>query len=118
MAAEVFDILKGGLCNVMQGLFREKSLMRSNDHIIKRKQTGQYIIVDNFIRLVFIEVFALLLVHVQTGRRDLLFLKAFDQVVGVDQLAPACIDDHYAFLHLVDGVFVDHIFCLVGQRTM
>lgn len=61
--------------------------MRSNDHIIKRKQTGQYIIVDNFIRLVFIEVFALLLVHVQTGRRDLLFLQAFDQVVGVDQLA-------------------------------
>ena len=86
MAAEVFDILKGGLCNVMQGLFREKSLMRSNDHIIKRKQTGQYIIVDNFIRLVFIEVFALLLVPVQTGRRDLLFLQAFDQVVGVDQL--------------------------------
>ena len=27
MAAEVFDILKGGLCNVMQGLFREKSLI-------------------------------------------------------------------------------------------
>lgn len=67
--AEIVDILKGRLCNVMQSLLREKSLMRSNYHIIKRKQTGQYIIVDNFIGLVFIEVFALLLVHIQTGRR-------------------------------------------------
>lgn len=88
--AEIVDILKGRLCNVMQSLLREKSLMRSNYHIIKRKQTGQYIIVDNFIGLVFIEVFALLLIHIQTGRRDLLFLQTFDQVVGIDQLAPAC----------------------------
>ena len=44
--------------------------MRSDDNIVEREQAGKHIIVDDTVGLVFIEVFALFFVDVQSCRSD------------------------------------------------
>lgn len=47
--------------------------MRSDDYIVEREQTGEYIIVDDAVGLIFIKVFAFFLVYVQSCGTYFLF---------------------------------------------
>ena len=58
--------------------------MRSDDNIVEREQAGKHIIVDDTVGLVFIEVFALFFVDVQSCRSDFLVFQTFNQCIGVN----------------------------------
>ncbi len=55
--------------------------MRGDDYIVEREQTGEYIIVDDAVGLIFIKVFAFFFVDVQSCRSDFLVFQAFNQWV-------------------------------------
>ena len=92
--------------------------MGGYDYIIERQQACQYIVVDDTVRFVFIEVLALLFIHIQSGRTDLFIFQSLDQCIGVDQLSTAGVDDHHAVFHLTDGVVVDQILGLLREGAV
>ena len=92
---EVPDVLQGGGGDVAQRLLREVGLVGGDDDVVERQQTGQRVVVDDLVRAVFVEVLALFLVDVQSGRAYLLVLQPFDEGVGVDQLSAAGVDDQW-----------------------
>ena len=96
---EVPDVLQGGGGDVAQRLLREVGLVGGDDDVVERQQARQRVVVDNLVRAVFVEVLALLLVDVQSGRPDLFVFQSFDEGVGVDELSAAGVDDHHAVLH-------------------
>ncbi len=115
---EVPDVLQGGGGDVAQRLLREVGLVGGDDDVVERQQARQRVVVDNLVRAVFVEVLALLLVDIQSGRSDLFVFQSFDEGVGVDELSAAGVDDHHAVLHLADGVVVDEVLRLLRQGAV
>ena len=68
---EIPYILQSRCCDVGQCFTGKESLMGGYDYIIERQQACQYIVVDDTVRFVFIEVLALLFIYIQSGRTDL-----------------------------------------------
>ena len=115
---EIPYILQSRCCDVGQRFTGKESLMGGYEYIIERQQACQYIVVDDTVRFVFIEVLALLLIYIHYGRTDLFIFQYLDQCIGVDQLSTAGVDDHYAVFHLTDGVVVDQILGLLREGAV
>lgn len=92
--------------------------MRGDDYIVEREQTGEYIIVDDAVGLIFIKVFAFFLVYVESCGTYFLVLQSFNQRIGMNQLPATGIDNHYSVFHFADGVVVYQVFGLFSERTV
>ena len=102
----------------MERLFGEEGLVRSEHHIGYHEQTSEHVVVDHLVASVFVEVVFLFFVHVETGRTDALGAQALDEVLGVDELTAAGVDNHHAGLHLGDAFGVDDVLRLGCKRAV
>lgn len=118
MVYKVFDVLQGSRGDVCQRFTREESLVGRDDDVVERKQACQRVVIDNLVRLVFVEVLAFFLVYIQSRRTDFLVLQSFNQGVGMNQLPAPGVDNHNAVFHLTDGIIVDEVFGLFRQGAV
>ena len=84
MIDKIFYVLQSGCGNILHCFMCEKSLMRSDDYIVEREQTGEYIIVDDAVGLIFIKVFAFFLVYVQSCGTYFFVFQPFNQRIGMN----------------------------------
>ena len=103
MIDKIFYVLQGGCGNILHCFMCEKSLMRSDDYIVEREQTGEYIIVDNAVGLIFIKVFAFFLVYVQSCGTYFLVFQPFNQRIGMNPVSYT----HLCFSNSENGTLVD-----------
>ena len=104
--------------DIMQSLFGEKTQMRGDQHIGKGEQPGQGIVAEDFAGEILIKILTLFFIDIQTGRAYLLFFQGIYQVMGIDELAPACIDNHNRGFHHSQALFINHVIGVSRQRTM
>ena len=57
-------------------------------------------------------------VNIEACRSNLALLDAFQQCFGIDQGTSGCVDEYNAFLHFRDGITVDHVPVLFGERAV
>ena len=92
--------------------------MRGDDDVRHGNQPHQRVVCDDLLRAVLVEEVALFLVHIQTRRADLVAFQPLDQCLGIHQTAAGRVHEHDTGLHLRDGVCVDHVPRLVGERAV
>ena len=93
------DVLKRGGRDILDCFPGKKSLMRSDHHIVKGEEARKDVVRDDFVGKIFEEIVAFFLVNVQAGEADLARFESSDEGLGIDQHAPARVDDHHALLH-------------------
>ena len=92
--------------------------MRGDNDVRHGDQPHQRVVCDNLLRAVLVEEVALLLVYIQARRADLVAFQPLDQCLGIHQTSAGGVHEHDAGLHLRDGVCVDHVPRLVGERAV
>ena len=97
----------------LEGLAGEEGLMGSDDHVREGEQPHEEIVLNHRAALVVEKEVGLLFVNVEAEAADLALLEPLYHRAGVDQPAPAGVDQHRAWLHQVDSLGVDQ---MVGGR--
>lgn len=115
---KLINIPQRAVRNLPQRLLREKRLVARHNHIVKRHQPHQHIVVNNLARVVAVEQRALALVHVQRHAAEVLRLERPDDGSRVDEPAAGGVDEHRAGLHLCDCLFADDPAGAVRQGTV
>ena len=115
---EVADVLQSGGGNVRHGFAREERLVGREQHIIKGEQACEYVVLDDGIGDILVEVAALFLIDIETGRADMARLEPIDEGFGVDESATTGVDNHHPLLHLGDGFGVDEVVVVLGERAV
>ena len=92
--------------------------MRGDEHVGEREQPRQFVVVQHLAGKVLVEDAFLLLVNVQRHTAKAAGLQRLDQGRGVNQRAPADVDEDGAGLHQAEGFAPDDVLCLRGQRNV
>ena len=95
--------------DVVERFFGEEGLVRGEHHIRRTEQTRKNIVLNHVVAAVFVEVFLLFFVNVETSRTDVVRAKSFDEVFRVDELTTPRVDDHHALLHLSDALRIHDV---------
>ena len=115
---EVADVLQGGGGNVRQGFACEEGLVGREQHIVKGEQACEYVVLDDSIGDILVEISALFLIDIETGRADMARLEPIDKGFGVDESATTGVDNHHPLLHLGNGFGVDEVVVVLGERAV
>ena len=92
--------------------------MTGEQHVVAGGEAAEDVIGDHLVGLVLEEEIFLLLVDVQPQGADAGGLEGLDGGVGVEQAAPAGVDDHHPVLHLGEGLLVQQVVVLLEQGTV
>ena len=115
---EVADVLQSGGGNVRHGFAREERLMGREQHIVKGEQAGEHVVLNDGIGDILVEVAALFLIDIETGRADMARLEPIDKCLSVDESATTCVDNHDSLFHLGNGIGVDNVMVVLGERAV
>nr|GEU28290.1 hypothetical protein [Tanacetum cinerariifolium] len=117
-ALERGDAVDGGLHDLADGFFREKCLVAGDDHVGERYQALDHVVADDGGRQILEEQARFLLVHVDGQAAQLARFQRLGGRLGIDQAAPAGIDQDAAALGTGQRGGVDDVARLVGERAM
>jgi len=115
---ELKDVTDRGLGDVLQRFPSKKSLMAGDHHVWQREQAGKNIIRNDLEREVLEEQFGFLFVNIEPEVTDFPGLYRVNDGLSIDQAAPTCIYQHYALLHVRDGLLVNEMSGRWQQRSV
>ena len=92
--------------------------MRGNKYVGKGQQTRQLVVLQDLIGKIFKENAFLFLVDIQRNAAHVSALQGLDEGPGMNKAPPADVDKHNPGFRQGQGVFVNNVIGLWGQREM
>src|SRR5918996_22705 len=112
---EARDVLQGSGGDPTDRLLGEEGLVRGDEHVRERQQSGEDVVPDDFLREVLEEEVSLLLVDVDAKGTKASVLQGVDHGSGVDESTPARVDEHGSLFHSFEGAPIDQMEGFGGQ---
>ncbi|SCE28376.1 hypothetical protein GA0115236_14528 [Streptomyces sp. IgraMP-1] len=114
----VADVADGGVDDLGDGVLGVVRLVRGDDDVGEGHQAGQHVVGHHVEGLVVEEEPGLGLVDVEADAEEAAGAQDVDQGAGVDEAAPAGVDEDRVVLHQVEGVGVHEVFGGGQQRDV
>src|SRR5262249_42120649 len=115
---EIRDACKRRVLDGAKGLTREERLVPGHDHVRKRHEALDHVVLDHSVRQIPEEETGLFFVNVDRQAAELAGFERLDCRLCVDQSATARVDQERAFLDTVERAGVDDMMGLRRQWTM